>query len=251
MAPTYFRLALLNNDESTKELPYSVWQGVFHGQGGKSDELAAWVTHGDPLTAAQIEQLSQRRTSTGADAENPPHSLLAQVARAHRDRIDGKRPTFTVYAVDNPLHPLLVIRPGNQNKQAPEEYSVRDAEGEVLCSISKGRSPLVLRRAWKITLPVTQERFVGYRGTIPGWLIFAVFLPLWIPLTLVSLVVGIFESGTWDELTWDFPQRTMWRGPGTPFASPALDCRRGKYCADTALIDHRIAYAQAILNATR
>lgn len=258
MTATRFYISLPNDNASTKAaelLPYRPERAVFHGNNaGKDDGLAAWIVRGNPLSAAWIEKHSAREISTEpvtANAAGANIARAARAARADRDHVDGKRPTFTLYAVEDPLRPLLTVHPCSQEKVGPEGYSVKDSSGNLLCTISKGRSPLGVRRAWRATLPTTQKTFVGYRGTSLGWLVFILLLPLWVPLTLISVLIGVLDSGVWDDLTWGFPSHTKWRRSGVLFASAALRGRSGKYTGDTTLIDPRIAYALAVLHSTR
>ncbi|MEU0741689.1 hypothetical protein [Streptomyces sp. NPDC006134] len=236
--------------EESKHLPYSVWHAVLHKKGREPDTVEAWVAYGDPLTPAQAEAV--RDKSRSADAAGNAHPLLAQAAKAHRDRIDGKPPTFTIYSQEKPLRPMCVVQPEAPAGEKRETYVVKDERGQALARISKGRSPLGLRRAWRIELTGAGDAFVGYRGTWHGWLWFLVFLPLWIPLTLVSIVVGILDSGNWDDLTWEPPKRTVWRQrSGGLLASAVLDRRSSSYRWDSANLDARVAYAQAVLRQAR
>ncbi|MFI5552773.1 hypothetical protein [Streptomyces sp. NPDC051738] len=124
-----------------------------------------------------------------------------------------------------------------------------DDRGQVLARISKSRSPLGLRRAWRIEPTGSGNPLVGYRGTLRSWLLFIVFLPLWLPLTLVTIVVIKLDLDTGDEFTWEPPQRTVWRSrPRDLLASAALDSRLSAYRWTPTELDARIAYAQAVLH---
>ncbi|WP_344630939.1 hypothetical protein [Streptomyces glaucosporus] len=232
--------------EAARKLPYSVWLSVSEEEGNASGAAGAWVAYGEPATAGPPGE-------AGSDPDGPadgPRQILQQVAKAHRDRIDGKRPAFTLFAKSSPSRPLCSVRPVDPGGREKEAYVVNDALGRPLCRIAGGRSPLGLRRAWTIEPEGARESFVGYRGTWAGWLLFTLFLPLWIPLTVVSVVVAVLESGgAWDGLTWGPPRRTVWRPrSGLTVAPAVLDCRRERYRRDEQRLDVRIAYAQAVLD---
>lgn len=229
MAPSRFSLG--ENKETlaiSRPLPYTVMGAILPGQKPPPRPADAWIMYGTP--------------------ERPQK----------RPRSDGKPTGFTFYSAEDPTSVLAVARPTKPSggRKGDESYEVVDTEGQLIGRITRGRSPSRLRRAWRCEVVSTGEVFVGYRGTWVGWTLFALFLPLWIPLTIVSVIVGILEdSGVWDSLTWEFPKRTIWRvrsrSPWSPagLIAPGSTSSSHRWYEDR--LDQRLAYAQAVLNASR
>ncbi|MGH9194958.1 MAG: hypothetical protein ACRD1T_04375 [Acidimicrobiia bacterium] len=215
------------------------WMVISDDGAGKSP--AAWVTYGEPASGANLDKKANVADSMTTSER---HDVMA-----HDDRAAGTLPTFTIHLTDTSTLPWSITRPEPGRPAGEEAYSVSDSQGRVLGRIRKGRSPLGLRRAWSIELADSKEPIRGYRGTLVGWLSFSLFLPVWIPLTLLSVVYALISSDSWDCLTWEPPKRTKWRKRGgNPLSQIILERRASGYRREDSLLDVRLAYAQAILN---
>ncbi|GAA2458486.1 hypothetical protein [Streptomyces macrosporus] len=233
--------------EALPELADGAWLAVREGD-GRSPATTAWVAYGEPAPTV-------RRDHLGEDAPRSKRNSFRisekHGSRAHADRAKGVPPVFTVRSADDPLGSWCVVRPDPAAPQGAGAYSVTDAQGNVLGRLTRGRSPLKVRRAWTIELPETGETVTGYRGTLTAWSIFVLLFPLWVLVNLVFMVIHLLE-GEWDSLLdwdWGIPRRTKWRARSLdPFTPVLLERRGSRYRRNASRLDARVAYAQMVLD---
>ncbi|MBB1256455.1 hypothetical protein [Streptomyces alkaliterrae] len=158
-----------------------------------------------------------------------------------------EHPVLVLHDPDKRL--LCSVHPEPLAKGEPRHFAVLDEQGAPLCHLARGRSPLTRRAFWRIDPADGGPSLTGHKGTVAGWLGFALLLPVWALFFVVSLVITLVTLGnTLELIVWGCPRRIVWRRSGSPRA--ALDFRylRSNYSWCETLLDRRVAYAQAALH---
>ncbi|NLU71149.1 hypothetical protein HCC61_00250 [Streptomyces sp. HNM0575] len=226
--------------------PKRTWQTFVEIGSDRSRRPAAWIVAGDPSSPRSSAAAVGSAKPDGGSQVTSRDVAASVAARKAGGYAPGKQGKFALHAATQGQELLCVIRPDPSVEGDSRSYVVDDAQRQNLCRIRKGRSASGLRRAWHLEVSSSGEVFTGCRGTFLGWALFILFLPLWIPLTLISVVVGFMDSGTWDSLTWQPPRRTVWRRRG--LGPKALEYKSsGSHWYAGELIDRRIAFAQTLL----
>jgi hypothetical protein len=180
---------------------------------------------GGQVTVAEIEERTERRRGM-------PH------------------PVLVVQGTDDKA--LCTVLPEQPGVPEPRSFRVEDDQGELLCRIIRAPSRIGRRAYWRILPADGSPPVTGHRGTWMGWVGFVLTFPVWLVFFLGSLLVTVFTLGEVSEmLVWGAPKRVTWRRRwALPLVGNALDFRyvRSGYRWDPALLDARIAYAQAALH---
>ncbi len=171
-----------------------------------------------------------------------------QVAQGAPRQGKKARPAFAVNSVYDGS-PLCTVQPAGEG-----EYEVYGGDGAALGRIAR-RGGAVLpwprRVRWTVQLASSGESLGGKVGTWYAWLGIVVFVPfyalLWLIMTayaLLHLLIGEKEDTSWDLGS---PSRTLWRGAG----SGTVIEHEGNcvYRIGSPQVDHRLAYALAVLHA--
>ncbi|MEO3744899.1 hypothetical protein [Plantactinospora sp. B5E13] len=169
----------------------------------------------------------------------------ASAPRGAKKAVVLPRLPFTIRSLpDNNI--LCTVQP-----TGPESYQVSGPDGFPLATITRrpGRFwpwPWPRRIRWTLTPAAPgAPTYTGRVGSWYTWLVYVVFAPLWIPCYAAIVVSMILSSGGGDMP--DGPTRTRWRAPGH---GTALEYRgvNKVYHLDPRRLDHRVAYAQAVLH---
>lgn len=188
------------------------------------------------VSSPATDQLSA--PTTVAEVEN------RTVRLAQRDE---EHPVLVLHDPDKQV--LCSVHPDPLAKEEPAHFSVLDEHNEPLCHISRGRSPRSRRAYWRVDRADGSPALVGYKGTVAGWIGFALLSPLWLLFFVVSMLITLVTLGNTTELiVWSCPRRTAWRVPGSVRAAINFRYTHASYGWDEALVDRRVAFAQAALH---
>ncbi|MBU7600642.1 hypothetical protein JGS22_024195 [Streptomyces sp. P38-E01] len=186
-------------------------------------------------------------TSSPEPAGGPTTVTEVETRTARLARQDEEHPVLVLHDPDKQL--VCSVHPDPLAKGEPQQFSVYDDHGEQLCHISRGRSTRSRRAYWRIDQPGGEPPLIGYKGTVAGWLGFALLTPLWLLFFAVSLLITLVTLGNTTELiVWSCPRRTAWRRPGTARAAITFRYMSSRYAWDDSLADHRIVHAQAAIH---
>lgn len=163
-------------------------------------------------------------------------------------RRDEEHPVLVLHDADKQM--MCSVHPDPLAKQEPQHFSVLDEHNEPLCHISRGRSPRSRRAYWRVDHTDSDTPpLIGYKGTVAGWIGFALLSPLWLLFFAVSLVITLVTLGNTTELiVWSCPRRTAWRVPGSVRAAINFHYTHSCYGWDERLVDRRVAFAQAAVH---
>jgi hypothetical protein len=159
------------------------------------------------------------------------------------------RPPFAVYGVpDGAL--LCDVRPAGP--AGGSAYEVYAADGSPLARITRRGARLLpwpRRVRWSVeTTYAPGQPFHGKVGPGYTWFFYLLLAPVWFPLWLVLLIYSfigsLIDSGSDEDFGLNGPTRTRWRAA----SGAAMDHRALTYDLDPGRLDHRVAYAQAVLH---
>lgn len=164
------------------------------------------------------------------------------------------RPAFTLTSPND--EPITSVRPVGDGA-----YEVYDGDGAPLGRITRrpGRTlPWPRRVRWSVQ-PAQGEALTGEVGTRKAWVVFVLISPLYFLCWAVMAAQGslwllLGEKGeAKKEAAWEMepPTWTRWRSAeeSAEEPEPAIEYRTGrKYRLAAPRLDHRLAYAQAVLH---
>lgn len=189
--------------------------------------------------------------STGYDSGSRP-TTVAEVER-RTENLATQFEEHPVLVLHDPHKPdmevMCSVHPQPLAKGEPQHFTVLDDANEPLCHISRGRSPASRRAYWRIDRDDEGPSLVGYKGTLAGWIGFALLTPLWSLFFVVSLLVTLVTLGnTTDLIVWSCPRRTAWRRPGSLRAAIDFRYMRSNYAWRDELVEERVVFALAALH---
>ncbi|MDT0269609.1 hypothetical protein RM844_25320 [Streptomyces sp. DSM 44915] len=146
--------------------------------------------------------------------------------------------------------PLATVYP-EERVAWPTRFRVVDEHERPLADITHTPSRLGRRCAWRIDPADGGPPVVGRRGSLRGWLVFVLALPLWVVLFLGCLLLTLLTFGQVAEMVvWGCPRSITWRRAGAGLAGRAMTFGhlRTDYHHDPRVLERRLAYAQAALH---
>lgn len=169
------------------------------------------------------------------------HSRGADPVHVRRGAPDGHRlpagckPRFALAADPAGASPLAVVV-----RQDRGRLAVLAPDHEFLAELRLPPRKKRWRRTFEIHLP-DGTVLRGQEGTVPSLLLCLALLPF-VLLYLVALTLSDSPAGATAA-----PLRTAWKRPGELFGRAALtESARGRFRVHGDLLDHRVAYAQAV-----
>jgi hypothetical protein len=209
---------------------------------------------GQEDTAARVRLLDADepgpRADTRTDAPPAGQVTVAEVEERTERRRGAPHPVLVLRGEGEQT--LCTVLPERPTTAGPRSFRVEDEHGEPLCRIVRAPSRFGRRAYWRILPADGSAPVTGHRGTWMGWVGFVLTFPVWLVFLLGSVLVSVFSLGEVSEmLVWGAPKRVTWRRRwAPPLVGNALDFRyvRSGYRWDPALLDARIAYAQAALH---
>lgn len=200
------------------------------------------VKPGGPLSPDAAVSTPSREPVSAPTTVTEVENRTARLARQ-----DEEHPVLVLHDPDKQV--LCSVHPDPLAKGEPQHFSVLDEHGDPLCHIARGRSARSRRAYWRIDHPDQTPPLIGHKGTVAGWVGFALLTPLWLLFFAVSLVITLVTLGnTTDLIVWSCPRRTAWRRPGVVRAAIDFRYTHSNYTWDDTLVDRRIVYAQAALH---
>lgn len=161
------------------------------------------------------------------------------------------RPPFSVTGVHG--EPLCSVRSSGGGV-----YEVHGGDGALIGRITRGGGrwlPWPRRVHWTVQSAQGGEPLTGKVGSGKGWTAMVLLSPLyfayWAVMAaqgLVLLLIGDKEEARKDA-AWELepPSWTRWRAAGEP--DVVMEHASGAYRFGSSRLDHRLAYAQAVLHA--
>ncbi|KUM73680.1 hypothetical protein AQI84_22500 [Streptomyces griseorubiginosus] len=168
------------------------------------------------------------------------------------DKVAPGEPTTTVQQTGPDGQPLTSVR-----SLGDGVHEVYGGDSAPLGRITRrsGRTLPWPRRVRWIVQPAQGEALTGQVGTRTAWTVFVLISPLYFLCWAVMAAQGslwllLGEKGeAKKEAAWEMepPTWTRWCAADEP--EPAMEYRTGrKYLLDATRLDHRLAYAQAVLH---
>ncbi|ONK10054.1 hypothetical protein [Streptomyces sp. MP131-18] len=222
--------------------------------GAEGMRAGAW-TDGEEfwIRCERNDEPTARVRLLAQDGERPAGAsgpvTVAEVEARQRAGGSVAHPVLALSETDGT--PSATVRP-EERVPWPRRFAVTDAADRPLCLITRETSRFG-RGGWRIDTADGGRPVVGRDGTLAGWAVFVLTLPLWVALFAGSLLVALLTFGHVAELlAWSRPQSVAWRRQGSPPVAGRVltfgHLRVGYRRPGREPLDDRIVYAQAALH---
>lgn len=148
---------------------------------------------------------------------------------------------------------IYLTAPGNalmcRVEAADGTHQIHAADGTLLARTTRYKSrvlPWPRRARWELQVPGQDTPFGAVEGSLMTWILYSIFFP-----SLVAFYLAIAILSDSDGIYLGLPSRpsrTKWR---TARSRCGLDFRKHGYHTNPEELDHRIAYAQAVIHQWR
>ncbi|GAA3891935.1 hypothetical protein [Streptomyces sedi] len=206
----------------------------------------------DAEPSARVRLLAPEGQETTAELAASLAARPVTVAEVEeRLRLRGGGQPHPVLALTDPDGATLATVLPEERVPWPRRFRVVDAEDRPLAEIRHAPARFGRRCEWRIDPADGGDPYVGRRGSVGGWLVFALAFPLWLVIFLGCLLLSLLTLGQVSEMVvWGYPRSVIWHRRGAPPGSRALTFGhlRTDYHHDPRQLDSRLAYAQAALH---
>ncbi|RMI30259.1 hypothetical protein [Streptomyces triticirhizae] len=203
----------------------------------------------DAEPAARVRLLAPEGQERAAEPASALASRPVTVAEVEeRLRLRGGGQPHPVLALTGPDGAALATVHPEERVPWPRHFRVVDERDRPLAEITHEPARFGRRCTWVIDPADGSPPVVGRRGSVGGWLVFALTFPLWLVIFLGCLLLTLLTFGHVAEMVvWGYPRSVVWRRRGAGRAL-SFGHLRTDYHHDPRLLDPRLAYAQAALH---
>ncbi|WP_158710304.1 hypothetical protein [Streptomyces sp. NRRL F-5126] len=182
-----------------------------------------------------------RKPRSAAEIEKEETERHAKLEMLHWRKVREERP-FSIH-LEAPGNALLC-----RVEPADGSHQIHAADGTLLARTTRHKGRIVpwpRRARWELALPSQDLPYEATEGSVIGWILYSIWFPLVVALFLAMM---FFLDGNAIFLGSGDPTRTKWR---TATSRCGLKYRKNVYHTDPEELDHRIAYAQAVIHRWR